>query len=125
MGKSLGVPCTVVLPSTTPKDVHARLRLFGAEVVVHGGVWDEADVRARQIVEEGKGGYVHPFDQPSTVFERCKSLGPARVQSFITTDVAAIRACMRLASEHRVLVEPACGVRKDIWIFAGQQTHSA
>lgn len=37
-----------------------------AEVVVHGNVWDEADAHARQIVEKNTGGYVHPFDQPST-----------------------------------------------------------
>merc|ERR1712232_607879 len=47
--KSLGVPATVVLPTTTPEGVHVRLRRYGAEVVVHGNVWDEADKLARNI----------------------------------------------------------------------------
>jgi len=64
--RRIGVPATVVLPTTTPTGVHDRLRAYGAEVVVHGGVWDEADVRARQIVEEQQGAYVHPFDQATT-----------------------------------------------------------
>lgn len=64
--KNLGVRATVVLPSTTPKSIHARLKRYGADVVVHGNVWDEADTLARTIVEEQKGAYVHPFDQPST-----------------------------------------------------------
>eukprot|EP00747_Dinoflagellata_sp_TGD_P214031 gnl/TRDRNA2_/TRDRNA2_86931_c0_seq2.p1 gnl/TRDRNA2_/TRDRNA2_86931_c0~~gnl/TRDRNA2_/TRDRNA2_86931_c0_seq2.p1 ORF type:complete len:358 (+),score=48.98 gnl/TRDRNA2_/TRDRNA2_86931_c0_seq2:104-1075(+) len=65
-GRRLGIPVTVVLPTTTPSDVHDRLRAYGADVVVHGNVWDEADRHARQLVEEKHGAYVHPFEQPST-----------------------------------------------------------
>jgi len=43
------------------------------------------------------------------VFERCRELGPERVQPFVTTDEAAIGSCIWLARDHRVLVEPACG----------------
>lgn len=44
-----------------------------------------------------------------TVFERCRQLGPERVSSFVMSDRDAISACLRFASDHRVLVEPACG----------------
>ena len=33
-------------------------------MIVHGNVWAEADVLARQIVEETKALYVPPFDHP-------------------------------------------------------------
>jgi len=44
-----------------------------------------------------------------SVFERCRALGPELVRPFVMSDAAAVRACMRLANEHRLLVEPACG----------------
>merc|ERR1712032_227459 len=43
------------------------------------------------------------------VFERCQGLGPELVRSFLMSDAAAVAACVRLATEHRLLVEPACG----------------
>merc|ERR1712232_1029871 len=43
------------------------------------------------------------------VFERCRAVGPTRMQPFVTSDAAAVAACIQLATEHRVLVEPACG----------------
>lgn len=64
--RACGVPATVVLPSTTPAFVHERLRAYGADVIVHGDVWDEADAHARQLVEDQNGAYVHPFDQLTT-----------------------------------------------------------
>ena len=40
---------------------------------------------------------------------RCVELGPDLVRSWVTSDESAVRACMRFAGDHRVLVEPACG----------------
>ena len=31
----------VVLPTTTPESVQQRLAFYGADVMVHGSVWDE------------------------------------------------------------------------------------
>ena len=65
-GRELGVPVTVVLPETTPAFVVGRLREYGADAVVHGKVWDEANARALELVEDlgGAGALVHPFDHP-------------------------------------------------------------
>merc|ERR1719197_1944084 len=43
------------------------------------------------------------------IFEHCRKLGPDRVRPFVMSDAAAVAACVRLAADHRVLVEPACG----------------
>ena len=64
--RELNVQCTVVVPSTTPAFILDRLRAYGAEAIVHGAVWDEANKRALEITEERHGCLVHPFDQEDT-----------------------------------------------------------
>lgn len=64
-GNQLGVPVTVVVPETTSETAQARMREQGAEVIVHGAVWNDADARARDIASETDGAYVHPFDHPA------------------------------------------------------------
>ncbi|CAK9114718.1 L-serine dehydratase (L-serine deaminase) [Durusdinium trenchii] len=61
--RNFDLPCTVVLPTTTPQSVQEELAFYGAKVMVHGSVWDEADQKAREVVKDRKGAYVHPFDQ--------------------------------------------------------------
>lgn len=197
--RACGLPCTVVLPTSTPALVRDRLAGYGAEVLVHGSVWDEADQHAREVVEEQRGAYVHPFDQESTwrghasivqelqsqlsappdaivtcvggggllmgilrgleaagwsqtrvlacethgasclaqslqkgelvtlpaitsvakslgalrpseaVFEKCRQLPSSLFASEVFSDAQALAACLRLADEHRLVVEPACG----------------
>jgi threonine dehydratase len=47
--------------NATPSKVEAT-RGYGAEVVLHGTIWDEADAKARELVESRGLTYVHPFD---------------------------------------------------------------
>ena len=64
---ALGLRCTVVLPSTTPDAVRAKLEdEYGASVVVFGDVWDEANVEAERLAEESGGALVHPFEGEET-----------------------------------------------------------
>ena len=57
-----GVKAVVCMASNaTPSKVEAT-RAYGAEVVLHGDIWDEADARARELVAERGYTYVHPFD---------------------------------------------------------------
>lgn len=65
-GQMLGVPVTIVVPSSTPQFMIERLKNCDAEVVVHGKVWDEADKYAREVVDkEGKTAiHISPFDHP-------------------------------------------------------------
>lgn len=57
---------TVVVPGSTKPIVIDRLRSLGAEVVVEGAVWNEADAAARRAVEasDGAAAYVSPYDDP-------------------------------------------------------------
>ena len=58
----LGVRAVVCMAeNATPAKVEAT-HGYGAEVVLHGSIWDEADERARELVESDGLAYVHPFD---------------------------------------------------------------
>ena len=56
----------VMAENATPSKV-AATRGYGAEVVLHGTIWDEANDRARQLVMERGLTYIHPFDDPQLV----------------------------------------------------------
>lgn len=193
--RQLGVSATVVVPSTTPSATRELLALHGAQVLVHGDVWDEADRLARELAAVATAAYIPPFDHPtlweghstlvdemaaggfkpdavvlavgggglmcgvlegmhrhgwqdvklcavetegaeslhasmqrgelvtlSEITSIAKSLGARRVaseafawtqrhpvESVVVSDASALQACVRFASEHRVIVEPACG----------------
>lgn len=67
--KQYGRPCTVVVPNTTKGPMKERIRKAGAEVVVHGNHWAEADAYLRETVMKSvdpdvKAVYCHPFDNP-------------------------------------------------------------
>jgi threonine dehydratase len=58
----LGVRAVVCMAANaTPSKVEAT-RGYGAEVVLHGSIWDEADEKARELVASEGLTYVHPFD---------------------------------------------------------------
>jgi L-serine/L-threonine ammonia-lyase len=63
-GKALGITTLIVVPSTSPESVRARIRTLGAEVIVSGGVWDESNQEALRLCSEPGSVYVPPFDHP-------------------------------------------------------------
>jgi len=63
-GRALGMTTLIVVPLTTPDSVRARIRTLGAEVIVAGGVWDEANQEALRLCGEAGSVYVPPFDHP-------------------------------------------------------------
>ena len=57
-----GIKAVVAMASNaTPSKIEAT-RAYGAEVVLHGTIWDEAVAFARQLVQERGYTYIHPFD---------------------------------------------------------------
>ncbi len=57
-----GVKATVVMPTTTPLIKVNRTKGFGADVILHGDVYDEACEYAIKLSEEKGMTFVHPFD---------------------------------------------------------------
>jgi L-serine/L-threonine ammonia-lyase len=62
-GRKLNVPGLVVVPETTPERARHLLRLEGAEVIVHGTSWTEANKLALSLKTE-RDAFLHPFDDP-------------------------------------------------------------
>lgn len=93
--QKLGLDCVVVLPTTTPDEVRRNLEdLYGARVVVSGGVWDEANVEAERLAREMSARLVHPFDDPiaweghaTMVAEISEQLGESRSADCFVTSV--------------------------------------
>jgi len=62
-GRALGVPVTVVVPQTTLERPKALIRRQGAEVIVHGRSWAEANAHLQTLLGEDDA-FIHPFDDP-------------------------------------------------------------
>ena len=193
-GKRLGLPVVVVVPETTREWPKTLIRRQGAEVIVHGKSWMEAN-DFLMAMRQPTDAFIHPFDDPllweghATMIEEAAaqmpkpdavvlsvgggglmsgvlqgmhaigwndvplvaaetvgadslhaaiaagelvtldaitsiatSLGARRVseQAFAWTkrhpvtattvsDAEAVQACLTVAKEHRLIVEPACG----------------
>ena len=63
-GKRLGVPVTIVMPTTTPIVKVTQTRGHGATVVQYGEKFDDAYAHARKLEVEQGLTFVHPFDEP-------------------------------------------------------------
>ena len=57
-----GVRAVVVMAENATPSKVAATRAYGAEVILHGTIWDEANEEALRIVAEQGLTYVHPFD---------------------------------------------------------------
>jgi threonine dehydratase len=57
-----GIKAVVCMAANaTPSKIEAT-RGYGAEVVLHGSIWDEANEKAKELVAERGYTYIHPFD---------------------------------------------------------------
>ena len=63
--KAYGCKAVIVMPETTPLMKVNRTKSYGAEVVLHGDVYDEACEYAYQLAEEHGYTFIHPIDDPA------------------------------------------------------------
>ena len=66
-GKRLGVPVTIVMPTTTPIIKVTQTRSHGATVVQFGEKFDDAYAHARELEAQQGLTFVHPFDEPDII----------------------------------------------------------
>ncbi len=64
---SLGIPATVLVPEWVDPAKLAAIRKHGAQAVLHGKTYDEAEERSFELEQELQLTYVHPFDDPHIV----------------------------------------------------------
>ncbi len=62
-GRCLSVPVLVVVPKTTTNRAKALIQSEGADVIVHGDSWQEANTWAFSMLQD-TDFFIHPFDSP-------------------------------------------------------------
>jgi threonine dehydratase len=62
--RAYGVPAVVVMGRHAPSVKIEATRAYGAEVILHGEIWDDAYQKSREIAVERGLTYIHPFDDP-------------------------------------------------------------
>lgn len=60
--KCYGIKAVIVMPTTTPLMKVNRTKSYGADVILHGDVYDEACAKAYEIAKEEGLTFIHPFD---------------------------------------------------------------
>lgn len=60
--QKFGCKATVVMPTVTPLIKVNRTKNYGAEVVLHGDVYDDSCAYAMKLAEETGKTFIHPFD---------------------------------------------------------------
>ncbi len=62
-----GVKAVVCMAENATRSKIAATRGYGARVVLHGRIWDEANEKALELVESEGYTYIHPFDDPELI----------------------------------------------------------
>jgi len=62
-----GIKSTIVMPKHAPLSKVTATRRYGADVILHGEVYDEAYNEARRIQSETGATFIHPFDDPLVI----------------------------------------------------------
>ena len=65
--KLLGTTATIVMPATTPKIKVDAVKNYGAEVVLHGDSYSDAQALAEKILAEKGLTFVSPYDDPLVI----------------------------------------------------------
>jgi threonine dehydratase len=74
--------------NATPSKVQAT-KAYGAEVVLHGSIWDEANERAKELVAERGYTYIHPFDDEQLIMGQ-GTVGLEIVRDWPDVDVVVV-----------------------------------
>nr|CAD7426337.1 unnamed protein product [Timema monikensis] len=92
--KIMAVPCTIVVPVTTPAPILHSLELDGARVIVsvdlvHGDDYNSATKRALEEAKNPKSAYIHAYDHPeiweghSTIIEELEEQLPCKPEVIV------------------------------------------
>ena len=77
-----------IAANATPSKV-AATKGYGAEVVLHGSIWDEANEKAKELVRTEGLTYVHPFDDEQLIAGQ-GTLGLEIVQDWADVDAVVV-----------------------------------
>src|SRR5260221_2650591 len=84
-----GIKAVVVMATNATQSKVDATRAYGAEVVQHGLIWDEANEKAKQLMQERGLTYIHPFDDLQLIAGQ-GTLGLEVYEDFPQIDVAVV-----------------------------------
>lgn len=84
-----GIRAVVCMASNATPAKIAATKGYGAEVVLHGSIWDEADEKAKELVRTEGLTYVHPFNDEQLIAGQ-GTLGLEIVQDWPEVDVVVV-----------------------------------
>ncbi len=87
--RALGVPAVIVMAENATPSKVAATRGYGAEVVLHGSIWDEANEHALTLAEQRGLTMIHPFDDPGLMAGQ-GTLGVEIVEDLPDVDVVVV-----------------------------------
>jgi threonine dehydratase len=84
-----GIRAVVCMATNATPAKIAATKAYGAEVVLHGSIWDEANEKARELVRTEGLTYVHPFDDEQLIAGQ-GTLGLEVVQDWPEVDAVVV-----------------------------------
>ncbi len=66
-GKRLGIPVHIVMPSATPTVKVSQTAGHGAQIILHGAMFDDAHAKASELAAAEGYVFVHPFDDAAVI----------------------------------------------------------
>jgi threonine dehydratase len=84
-----GIRAVVCMATNATPAKIAATKAYGAEVVLHGNIWDEANEKAKELVRNEGLTYVHPFDDAQLIAGQ-GTLGLEIVQDWPNVDAVVV-----------------------------------
>jgi threonine dehydratase len=84
-----GIRAVVCMATNATPSKVAATKGYGAEVVLHGSIWDEANEKAKELVRTEGLTYVHPFDDEQLIAGQ-GTLGLEVVQDWPDVDAIVV-----------------------------------
>jgi threonine dehydratase len=84
-----GIRAVVCMATNATPAKIAATKGYGAEVVLHGSIWDEANEKAKELVRDEGLTYVHPFDDAQLIAGQ-GTLGLEIVQDWPDVDAVLV-----------------------------------
>jgi threonine dehydratase len=84
-----GIRAVVCMATNATPAKIAATKAYGAEVVLHGSIWDEANEKAKELVRSEGLTYVHPFDDEQLIAGQ-GTLGLEIIQDWPEVDAVVV-----------------------------------
>lgn len=84
-----GIRAVVCMAANATRSKVEATKAYGAEVVLHGNIWDEANEKAKELVRTEGLTYVHPFDDEQLIAGQ-GTLGLEIVQDLPNVDAVVV-----------------------------------